>query len=125
MNYINTSLETLIKIKLGIKKEHGYLNQGIFSKIKINDKILLKNNKNNFDVLVKIIGIKRYDTFVEMASLYGIENIIMDAENINEFLKKYYDLYKKDIKNNCGGIMLTFQPISSISLSPFSYKGVN
>jgi ASC-1-like (ASCH) protein len=43
----------------------------------------------------------------------------MNTENINESLKKYYELYKQDINNNYGGIMLTFQPISSISLTSF------
>lgn len=119
MKSIYTSIDTLTKIKHGIKKKHGNLNQGIFSKIKVNEKILLKTKKNNFDVLVKIIDIKKYDSFVEMASLHGIENIIMDTENINDSLKKYYDLYKIDKNNNYGGIMLTFQPISSISLTSF------
>ena len=119
MKSIYTSIDTLTKIKHGIKKKHGNLNQGIFSQIKVNEKILLKTKKNNFDVLVKIIDIKKYDSFVEMASLHGIENIIMDTENINDSLKKYYDLYKIDKTNNYGGIMLTFQPISSISLTSF------
>ena len=116
---INTSLDTLMKIKHGIKKTHGNLNKGIISQIKINDKILLKSKNNMFDVLVKIINIKKYNTFVEMASLYGIENVIMDTENINDSLKKYYELYLQDKNNNYGGVMLTFQPISSISLTSF------
>ncbi len=119
MKSIYTSLDTLTKIKHGIKKTHGHLNKGIITQIKINEKVLIKSKNKGFDVLVKIIDIKKYDTFVEMASLYGIENIIMDTENINDSLKKYYELYIQDKNNNYGGIMLTFQPISSISLTSF------
>ena len=117
MKTINISSDTLLKIKHNIKNKHGSLNTNEFKKIKINEKILLQSNFS--DLLVKIINIEKFDTFVEMATTYGIDNIIINSNNTNDSLQKYYDYYLIDKKKKYGGIMFTFEPISSISLTCF------
>ena len=117
MNSINISSDLLLKIKHNIKNKHCSLNTKDFNKIKINDKILLKSKFS--DLLVKVKNIEKYNTFVEMASIHGIENIISETKDINDSLKKYYDYYLLDKKFKYGGIMLTFEPVSSISLTCF------
>ena len=117
MNSLNISSDLLLKIKHNINNKHCSLNTKDFNKIKINDRILLKSKFS--DLLVKVKNTEKYDTFVEMASIHGIENIISETKDLNDSIKKYYDYYLLDKKFKYGGIMLTFEPISSISLTCF------
>ena len=117
MKTIKISNETLLKIKHGIKSRHGCLNNNEFNKIKLNDKILLKSEFS--DLLVKINNIEKFDTYVKLACTYGIDNIIINSTNTNDSLQKYLKNYLDDKKNKYGGIMFTFEPISSISLTNF------
>ena len=93
---ISINNRALKHIKNGKKKIEGRLNKGIFTQVKIGDKILFFNNSDICNV--KITNIKIYDTFSNMLTKENFYNTLPYCKNLNEGIFLYNNIYKNQKK---------------------------
>lgn len=98
-------------IRDGKKTIEGRLNRGIFSKLRIGDKVLWLNKHSGEKVLTKIVSLNRYDTFREMISDNGIENILPGIDSIEEGVNVYGRYYSDEDQRENGVIALGIEVI--------------
>ena len=68
-----------------------------YQKFKVNDKVLITFNEKK--ILVKIIKINKYKSFIEYLEIEGIEKTMPNIKNIGEGIKKLNNIYPKKINN--------------------------
>jgi ASC-1-like (ASCH) protein len=71
-------------IKDGSKNVEGRINNNKYSVLNKGDIIKFSANENNKTIECRVVGIKKYETFKEMLSKEGIENMLPGIKNIEE-----------------------------------------
>ena len=91
-------------IKNGTKKIEGRLFKNSFKKIKANDVIIFRNNKNS--IRTKVEKINNYDSFYNMLTNENISKVTPLAKNIEESLQIYNSIYNINDEENYGVIAI-------------------
>lgn len=84
----------------GKKTIEGRLNKGKFSTLSVDDILILDK------VNLKVISIKKYDTFKDMLSEEGVDRVIPDKKDITEAEKVYYKFYAKEDERKFGVVAI-------------------
>lgn len=86
--------EYFYKIKAGTKTFEIRLNDEKRQAIKIGDNIIFKNEDNPLEgVIVKVVDLKHFNSFLEMARILSLESIgceNMNAEKVDRLYHKFY-----------------------------------
>jgi len=78
-------------IKSGSKTIEGRLNSGLFAKLQVGNIITWLNQ--NMKCKVKIISIKKYDSFRMMLEKEGLDKVLPTIDNIDDGVKLYRQYY--------------------------------
>ncbi len=92
---ISVNQRALKNILCSNKKIEGRLLKGIFSKVNIGDIFTFYHNDESCNV--KIIKINCYNNFYEMLSNENLKNLLPYCSNIDEGMKLYNKIYKKNV----------------------------
>ncbi len=98
---INVSNVWYNYISNGEKTIEGRLNKGKFADLKINDKIIINNEK-----VMTIIKINYYNSFYDYLEKEGLKNTLPGITNINDGCNEYYKFYNKDDEKKYGIIAI-------------------
>jgi ASC-1-like (ASCH) protein len=94
------------QIRDGVKKIEGRLSRSKFTEMKTGDELLL-----NETVKLKILNKTEHKTFREMISFFGFENVIPEAETLEEAEAVYFKYYSKEDEATFGVIALEIKVI--------------
>lgn len=100
-------------IKDGSKNVEGRINNNKYSVLNKGDIIKFSANENNKTIECRVVGIKKYETFKEMLSKEGIENMLPGIKNIEEGVRIYESFgdYRNKVKQQ-GCIAIKFKPLA-------------
>jgi ASC-1-like (ASCH) protein len=93
-------------IKSGKKTIEGRLNSGLFARLKINDVIIWLHQ--NMRLKVKIIDIRKYDSFHSMLKKEGLDRVLPNTTNIDDGVKLYRQYYSEEKERN-GVLAIEFE----------------
>jgi ASC-1-like (ASCH) protein len=95
-------------IKSGQKVVEGRLNKGLFSKIKINDTLVMfhmdKKTHKKTSFVCKVIDKKEYLTFESMIKDVGLEKILPGIKTLEEGVAVYRNFYSEELEKQYGVI---------------------
>ena len=93
-------------IKSGKKTIEGRLNSGLFARLQKNDIIIWLHQ--NMRLKVKIIDIRRYDSFYSMLKKEGLDKVLPNIDNIDDGVKIYRQYYSEEKEKN-GVLAIEFE----------------
>lgn len=93
-------------IKSGQKTVEGRLNKGKFKALQVGDFLKLTDGSN---LQFEITGKRTYESFSEMITSEGVENVIPDKENIEEATKVYYKFYTPKQEKEFGVVAIEIE----------------
>ena len=82
----------------GQKIIEGRLNKDKFKGLKIGDILLIGPDKKKF----KVERISKYDSFKDMLSNEGVNNVVPNKDTVEEAVKVYYNFYTKKQEKKFG-----------------------
>ena len=91
-------------VKNNKKRIEGRLYKNTFRKINTNDIINFYNCKKE-SIMVKVINIRRYNSFMEMLDNENIKLFNPNSKNINDSLEIYRNIYNNQDEKNFGVIV--------------------
>lgn len=98
------------KIKAGTKTYEIRLNDEKRRNIKVGDNIIFKNNDNPLEgVIVKVVDLKRFDNFLEMAQILSLESIGCENMNAGQVDRLYHKFYSKEDEKTYGVLAIKIQ----------------
>ena len=93
-------------IKSGKKTIEGRLNSGLFARLQKNDIIIWLHQ--NMKLKVKIIDIRRYDSFYSMLKKEDLDRVLPNTTNIDDGVKLYRQYYSEEKEKN-GVLAIEFE----------------
>lgn len=96
MFVMKLSGEHFDKLKSGKKIYEVRLHDESRQKIGIGENIIFKREPDMLEgVIARVVDVKRFDTFEQMASILSIESIGFDGKNASQVSRHYLKMYSK------------------------------
>ena len=103
MFVMKLSGEHFDRLKTGKKIYEVRLYDETRRKICIGDNIIFKREPDMLEgVIAKVVDVKKFDTFEQMASILSIESIGFEGKNASQVSRHYLKLYSKADEKNYG-----------------------
>ena len=84
-------------IKTGNKKYEVRLDKGKWKNVSVGDFLIIDNLPESEDIIkIQILSVERYKNYREMLIDKGYENVIPDANSLDEAEAAYYKFYTKE-----------------------------
>lgn len=93
-------------LKSGQKTIEGRLLKGKYAKIKIGDKILVKNPAETDCVLVKIVAKNSYPSFLDLLKNENLNKLLPNTKTIQEAIQIYQQFYTQEDEKKYGAVAI-------------------
>lgn len=101
------------QIKSGEKFYEARINDEKRKKIRIGDTILFKKKPDLYlGVLTKVVDIRYFNTFFEMAQTLDIKGLGFDGKNAEGIKDTYYQFYSKEEEQEFGVVVFKLEVIN-------------
>lgn len=110
MFIMKLSSEHFDKVKSGSKTYEVRLYDENRQKIGVGDNIIFKREPDLLDgVIVRVVDVKKFDTFEQMASILSLQSIGFDGKNASQVSKYFLKMYSKSDEQKYGVVAFKFE----------------